>query len=115
MCNDLFMKKSKPEDSNNRYQIFNNSQLSDNNFLNNLNNNMTDYNPFNIYNNPFRIPNGYLNSFLNSFLFNNANYNNNNTNKTKNYKRASMDNDDDLKNLKEPIIDKEKLEDLNKI
>ena len=71
------MKKSKPEDSNNRYQIFNNSQLSDNNFLNNLNNN--------------------------------------NTNKTKNYKRASMDNDDDLKNLKEPIIDKEKLEDLNKI
>ena len=51
---------------------------------------------------------------MDPLIYNNSNINANNTDKINNFKRANMDNDDDLKDLEEPLFEKVKFEDLKK-
>ena len=111
------MDKSREEQNNNRYQsITNNNQLPNHNFVFNPNSNIISNNPFNTtFNNPFLLPNFYYNPFMNPLIYNNPNINVNNTDKISHFKRTNIDNDDDLKDLKEPLFEKVKFEDLKKI
>ena len=111
------MDKSREEQNNNRYQsITNNNQLPNHNFVFNPNSNIISNNPFNTtFNNPFLLPNFYYNPFMNPLIYNNPNINVNNTDKISHFKRTNIDNDDDLKDLKEPLFEKVKFEDFKKI